>query len=289
MRGVSERTVQRHWEKARIYLHRAIRDATSSRDRARRACLATQPGALAGGQSAISTRRSSSAADERDAWLAALRGAGPGARRRRRGAARRAHGARRRRLPRSAAAAPASGGVARRPDVGAYTLVSLIGQGGMGSVWLARRSDGRFEGQVAVKLLNAELVGRAGEERFRREGSILARLTHPHIARLIDAGVSPRGQPYLVLEHVDGRAHRPLLRRARLGVEARLRLFLDVLAAVAHAHAQPDRPPRPQAVERPGRRGRPGRSCSTSASPSCSKARRRGEADGADARGRARR
>ena len=61
--------------------------------------------------------------------------------------------------------------------VGAYTLESPIGQGGMGSVWLARRSDGRFEGQAAVKLLNAALVGRAGEERFRREGSILARLT----------------------------------------------------------------------------------------------------------------
>ena len=75
----------------------------------------------------------------------------------------------------------------------------------MGSVWLAARSDGRFEGKAAVKLLNAALVGRAGEERFRREGTILARLTHPHIARLIDAGVSPTGQPYLVLEHVDGR------------------------------------------------------------------------------------
>ena len=77
--------------------------------------------------------------------------------------------------------------------VGAYTLVSLIGQGGMGSVWLARRSDGRFEGVAAVKLLNAELVGRAGEERFQREGGILARLTHPYIAHLIDSGVSAAG------------------------------------------------------------------------------------------------
>ena len=88
--------------------------------------------------------------------------------------------------------------------LGAYTLVSPIGQGGMGSVWLARRSDGRFEGAAAVKLLNASLVGRAGEERFRREGSILARLRHPHIAHLVDAGVSPTGQPYLVLERVEG-------------------------------------------------------------------------------------
>jgi serine/threonine-protein kinase len=60
----------------------------------------------------------------------------------------------------------------------------------MGSVWLARRSDGRYEGKVAVKVLEAALVGSAGEARFRREGSLLARLTHPHIARLIDAGVT---------------------------------------------------------------------------------------------------
>ena len=84
--------------------------------------------------------------------------------------------------------------------IGAYTLVSRIGHGGMGTVWLASRSDGRFQGQAALKLLNAALVGRGGEERFKREGTILARLTHPHIARLIDAGVSSTGQPYLVLE-----------------------------------------------------------------------------------------
>ena len=121
--------------------------------------------------------------------------------------------------------------------IGAYTLVSAIGQGGMGSVWLARRSDGRFEGRAAVKLLNASLVGRAGEERFRREGSILARLTHPHIARLVDAGVSPAGQPYLVLEHVEGEQIDRYCDGKSLGVEARVRLFLDVLAAIAHAHA----------------------------------------------------
>ncbi len=74
--------------------------------------------------------------------------------------------------------------------IGAYKLVSSIGHGGMGSVWLAERSDGRFEGQAALKLLNAALVGRAVEERFKREGTILARLRHRHIGRLIDAGVS---------------------------------------------------------------------------------------------------
>ncbi|HSK77028.1 MAG TPA: hypothetical protein VLQ45_11260, partial [Thermoanaerobaculia bacterium] len=71
---------------------------------------------------------------------------------------------------------------------GAYELVEPLGAGGMGSVWLARRSDGHFEGMVAVKLLSAALLGAAGAARFRREGTILARLKHPHIAQLIDAG-----------------------------------------------------------------------------------------------------
>jgi eukaryotic-like serine/threonine-protein kinase len=122
-------------------------------------------------------------------------------------------------------------------QIGAYMLVSRIGHGGMGTVWLASRSDGRFEGQVALKLLNAALVGRGGEERFKREGTILARLTHPDIARLIDAGVSNTGQPYLVLEYIDGRHIDRYCDEERLSVDARIRLFLDVQAAVAHAHA----------------------------------------------------
>ena len=121
--------------------------------------------------------------------------------------------------------------------VGAYTLVSPIGHGGMGSVWLAERSDGRFSGRAAVKLLNAALVGRSAEKRFKREGTILARLTHPHIARLIDAGVSSTGQPYLVLELIDGRHIDRYCDEKRLGIEDRIRLFLDVQAAVVHAHA----------------------------------------------------
>ena len=120
---------------------------------------------------------------------------------------------------------------------GAYTAVSPIGVGGMGTVWLARRSDGRFEGKAAVKLLNVSLVGRAGERRFAREGSFLARLTHPNIARLIDAGVSSIGQPFLVLEYVPGEPIDRYCDGHVLNVEARLRLFLDVLAAVSHAHS----------------------------------------------------
>src|ERR1044071_7309839 len=87
---------------------------------------------------------------------------------------------------------------------GAYTLDRPLGFGGMGTVWLAHRSDGRFQGQVAVKLLNLAFVGHPSEQRFAREGSVLARLQHPHIARLLDAGVEGDRQPYLVLEYVRG-------------------------------------------------------------------------------------
>ena len=121
--------------------------------------------------------------------------------------------------------------------IGAYRLISRLGQGGTGTVWLAERCDGRFEGRAAVKLLNISLVGRVGEQRFRREGNILARLRHPRIAHLIDAGVSPSGQPYLVLEHVDGQSIDQYCDERSLSIEARLRLFLEVLDAVAHAHA----------------------------------------------------
>jgi len=121
--------------------------------------------------------------------------------------------------------------------IGAYTLIAPIGRGGMGTVWLAERSDGRFTGKVAIKLLNLGLLGRDAEARFKREGSILARLTHANIAHLLDAGVSPMKQPYLVLEHVEGLHIDDYCERHALDLEARLRLFLDVLDAVAHAHA----------------------------------------------------
>src|SRR5262249_17361242 len=81
------------------------------------------------------------------------------------------------------------------------------------------------------------LIGKGGEERFQREGSILGRLSHPHIAQLFDAGVSPAGQPYLVLEHIEGEHIDRYCDQRKLNVEARVRIFLDVLEAVAHAHA----------------------------------------------------
>ncbi len=121
--------------------------------------------------------------------------------------------------------------------LGAYTLDRPLGRGGMGSVWLARRSDGRYEGVAAVKLLHLALLDAVGAARFRREGTVLARLGHPHIARLLDAGITDTGQPYLVLEHVEGERIDTYCDARRLPPEARLGLFLQVQEAVAHAHA----------------------------------------------------
>jgi len=123
--------------------------------------------------------------------------------------------------------------------MGPWTIEGPLGEGGMASVWLARRSDGRHDGQAAIKLMHGRLHGTQASQRFEREGRILARLEHPHIARLLDAGVASDGdggQPYLVLELVRGEPIDRHCDTGRLGVDARLALFDDVLAAVAHAH-----------------------------------------------------
>lgn len=120
---------------------------------------------------------------------------------------------------------------------GQYTLTKTIGSGGMGTVWRAERADDRFEGEVAVKLLS-RTAGDAAPERFALEGRYLARLAHPNIARLLDAGVGPADQPYLVLEYVDGVPIDRYCDEHGLGIEERIRLFLSVLDAVAHAHAR---------------------------------------------------
>src|SRR5580698_153836 len=122
-------------------------------------------------------------------------------------------------------------------QVGPYRLVSKIGQGGMGSVWLAQRSDGRFERNAAVKFVNIALTSQITEQRFKREGSILGRLIHPHIAELLDAGICSDGTPYLILEYVDGKAIDQYCDARKLAVDSRIKLFLDVLSAVAEAHA----------------------------------------------------
>ncbi|MEP7066433.1 MAG: serine/threonine-protein kinase [Gemmatimonadota bacterium] len=121
--------------------------------------------------------------------------------------------------------------------LGAYILERSLGEGGMGSVWLARRSDGRFEGHAAIKFLSLAVAGPVGEARFRREGSVLARLSHPNIAKLLDAGVNPTGLPYLVLEFISGKPIDEWCDARTLSIDARLQLFEQVLAAAAHAHA----------------------------------------------------
>jgi serine/threonine protein kinase len=121
--------------------------------------------------------------------------------------------------------------------IGVYSLIWQIGIGGMGSVWLAERNDGRFERQVAVKFLQFAMTSEVSTGRFKREGKILGQLTHPHIAELMDAGVTQGGEPYLVLEYVDGQHIDQYCDLRRLDIEARIRLFLDVVSAVAHAHA----------------------------------------------------
>ena len=123
-----------------------------------------------------------------------------------------------------------------RLTLGAYVLERPLGEGGMGSVWLAHRVDDAGY-RVAVKLLKLTRLSAAGEERFRREGMALARLDHPGIARFLEAGVGPGGQPYLVLEYVDGQPIDAFARERDLTVEARIRLVIQVLSAVDHAHA----------------------------------------------------
>ena len=122
-------------------------------------------------------------------------------------------------------------------QIGSYVIEAELGRGGMGSVWRAARSDGRFEGRVAIKLLNASLIGRPAEQRFLREGTVLASLQHPHIAHLLDSGVAANGQPYLVLEFVEGVRIDQYCETRSLTIRSRIGIFLDVLAAVAHAHS----------------------------------------------------
>ena len=121
--------------------------------------------------------------------------------------------------------------------IGAWILERLLGTGGMGQVWLARRNDGQHQGAAAIKMLRVAIADARANERFAQEGRILARLAHPHIAMLLDAGFGADGQRYLVLEYVDGERIDGWCDARRLDLDARLELFLQVCAAVAHAHA----------------------------------------------------
>jgi tetratricopeptide (TPR) repeat protein/predicted Ser/Thr protein kinase len=119
-------------------------------------------------------------------------------------------------------------------DCGPYRLIRLLGKGGMGAVYLAERRDGEIEQKVAIKLLRADSDLPTWRDRFLKERQLLAYLNHPSIARLLDAGHTDDGRPYLVMEHIDGVAIDEFART--LDLRARLRLFLPVCAAVSHAH-----------------------------------------------------
>jgi len=122
-------------------------------------------------------------------------------------------------------------------QVGPYRLLRALGQGGMGTVWLAERTDGALKRQVALKL--PLIVGQPQmRERLLRERDVLSALEHPNIARLYDAGIDASGQPYLALEYVEGQSIDVYCRTGRLDTKARLRVFVEAARAVAYAHAR---------------------------------------------------
>ena len=120
--------------------------------------------------------------------------------------------------------------------VGAYELQKCIGRGGMGSVWLATRSDNEFKKQVAIKLVKRGMDMQEILRRFRLERQVLAGLTHPNIAALIDGGSTPDGLPYLVMEYVHGIRIDRYCEQHKSTITERLKLFRDVCAAVQYAH-----------------------------------------------------
>jgi serine/threonine-protein kinase len=120
--------------------------------------------------------------------------------------------------------------------LGPWELLHELGRGGMGAVYLARRADGQFEFEAAVKVHRGDFAGTETRRRFLAERQILAQVAHPNIARLLDGGVSPSGRPYFVMERVDGEPIDDWCDRRRLGLEERLELFVTVCDAVQYAH-----------------------------------------------------
>jgi serine/threonine-protein kinase len=120
--------------------------------------------------------------------------------------------------------------------IGAYRLIERLGQGGMGAVYRAERQAGDFKHAVAIKIIRPGVLSEALIERFQRERQTLADLAHPHIARLFDGGETPDGQPFIIMELVEGEAITDWADARQLGAPARLALFLDACEAVRFAH-----------------------------------------------------
>ena len=121
--------------------------------------------------------------------------------------------------------------------VGPYRLLRQLGEGGFGSVWLAERRQ-PFVQQVALKIVKAGMDSRAVVARFDQERQVLAVMSHPHVAKVIDGGLTPQGRPYFAMEYVRGVPINDYADRARMSVPDRLRLFLQVCDAVQHAHTK---------------------------------------------------
>jgi tetratricopeptide (TPR) repeat protein/predicted Ser/Thr protein kinase len=121
-------------------------------------------------------------------------------------------------------------------QIGPYTILHEIGRGGMGVVYLADRADGEYRKRVAIKLITGAHHQQNLEQRFRRERQILAQLEHPNIARLLDGGTTASGQPYFVMEYVEGPPLLTWCDEHHLAIEGRLPLFLSVCDAVSYAH-----------------------------------------------------
>jgi serine/threonine-protein kinase len=120
--------------------------------------------------------------------------------------------------------------------VGNYRIIREIGRGGMGAVFLAERADGEFKHEVALKVVRRSFADTELKRRFRRERQILASLNHPNIARLMDGGVSDDGEPYLVMEYVEGARVDHYCQERKLSTRERLSLFLEVCRGVSYAH-----------------------------------------------------
>jgi len=120
--------------------------------------------------------------------------------------------------------------------VGPFKITNLIGTGGMGNVYLAERVSGGFEQRVALKLIKYGTDSDRILRRFEGERSILAKLQHPNIARLLDGGITDDDQPWFAMEYVDGDPIDHYCEGLDLPIEERLELFLDVLSAVRYAH-----------------------------------------------------
>lgn len=120
--------------------------------------------------------------------------------------------------------------------IGIYRLTGVIGHGGMGTVYRAHRDDSQYQKEVALKIIKREMISDLMVNRFLQERQILANLEHPNIARLLDGGTTEDGLPFFVMEYIDGQAITEFCKTRNLSVQERVKLVLQVCAAIQYAH-----------------------------------------------------